>query len=101
MVCVPPEEGGKLDAGSTPRMPLPVPKPGGCGGRSALAVSGLDGSVLAVSVLAISVFPLSTLAITALDVSGKSERAGGTVLVTGATGWDGPAAASFIGPALT
>jgi hypothetical protein len=41
------------------------------------------------------------LAITALDVSGTSLRTGGSAAASGATGCDGPAAASFIGPALT
>jgi hypothetical protein len=41
------------------------------------------------------------LATTALDVSGTSGRAGGIALVMGVAGWDGPADASFICPALT
>jgi hypothetical protein len=41
------------------------------------------------------------LATTALDVSGTSGRAGGIALVMGVAGWDEPAEASFICPALT
>src|SRR5579883_224375 len=80
--------GGRLEAGSTPRMPLPVPWPGGCGGSS-LRANSLAGSVV------------SALATTALEVSATSGRGAGIALVTGGAGWDGPAEASFIGPALT
>src|SRR5512138_2836146 len=38
---------------------------------------------------------------TALEVSATSGRAGMALVVGGATGCEGPAAASFIGPALT
>ena len=80
---------GTLDAGNTPRMPLPVPKLAGCGGISLRAVS-LTASVLATA----------ALATTALDVSATSGRAG-MALVTGGAGCDGSAEASFICPALT
>src|SRR5437868_4698907 len=69
------------EAGSTPRMPLPVPKLAGCGGISGLEVS-------------------AARAIIALEVSGTSPR-DGMVLVIGGADCAGPAAASLIGPALT
>src|ERR1700674_1036394 len=78
------EEGGRLDAGKTPSTPFPVPWFAGCGGMSALTAS---------------VFPVSALATTALEVSGKSARAG-IALVTGGAGCAGPAAASLTCPAL-
>src|SRR5579872_3120893 len=53
--------GGRLDAGSTPRIPLPVPWPGGCGGRS-LRANSRAGSLV------------SALATTALEVSATSAR---------------------------
>src|ERR1700738_4342404 len=89
------EEGARLDAGSTPRIPCPVPWPAGWGGISGLVCSGLTGSDLATSTLLVSVF-----ATIALDVSGASWRAGGIALVAGVTGCVWPAAeASFICPA--
>ena len=78
-------EGGELEAGSTPSRPLPVPWLAGCGGISVLATSALL---------------VSALATTALEVSGTSARSGGIALVTGVAGWDGPAEAIFICPAL-
>src|SRR5260370_12678006 len=75
------EAAGTLDAGNTPSTPLPVPKLAGCGGMSNLLVS-------------------VALATTALEVSATSAR-GGIALVVEGAGCDGPAAASFIGPALT
>src|SRR5437588_441069 len=115
---------GTLAAGSTPSRPLPVPWPGGCGGKSVLAASLLAISVLAISVLAISVLAISVLAgsvlagsglasaafstdfsvalaTTAFDVSGTSARAGGMALVMGGAGCGAPAEASFTWPALT
>src|SRR5450756_233165 len=90
------EAGGRLDAGSTPSRPLPVPWPAGCCGISVLATSDLLISGLLVSALLVS-----ALATTALDVSGTSERTGVIALVIGVAGWDGPAEASFNCPALT
>ena len=58
------------DAGSTPRMPLPVPKLAGCGGISGLEVS-------------------TARAIIALEVSGISPREG-IVLVIGGAACAGP-----------
>src|SRR5882757_6585372 len=69
------------EAGSTPRMPLPVPKLAGCGGISGLEVS-------------------TARAITALEVSATSAR-GVVALVIGGADCAGPAAASLIWPALT
>src|SRR3981189_768456 len=77
-------------------MPFPVPWFAGCGGISVLTTS-----VLWISVLLVSALLVSALATTALDVSGTSGRTGGMALVMGVAGWGGPAAASFICPALT
>src|SRR5512136_2491038 len=85
------EDAARLEAGSTPSRPLPVPWPAGCGGISALARSAL----------AVSALLVSALATTALDVSGISARAAGIALVIGGAGWDGPAEASFTCPTLT
>src|SRR6267378_5815856 len=105
------EEGGRLEAGSTPRIPFPVPWPAGCGGISVLAGSDLAISDLAISDLAISDLAISDLAISdllfsvfatiAFDVSCASGRAGGMALAMDVTGCAGPAEASFICPALT
>src|SRR5882724_1274783 len=81
MACDGEEAAGTLDAGNTPRMPLPVPKLAGCGGMSTLLVS-------------------VALATTAFEVSAASARCGIALVIDGA-GCDGPAAASFIAPALT
>src|SRR5579872_673898 len=82
------EEETTADAGSTPKIPFPVPWPGGCGGSSALAASVRPASGLAISVLA-----------TAFGISAASVREG-IVLVTGGTGWAGPAEASLTCPAF-
>ena len=66
-------------------MPLPVPWPAGCGGRSRARPR--------------RALPFSALATIAFDVSGTSVRAG-IALVTGGAGWDGPAAANLTCPAL-
>src|SRR5258705_12123621 len=95
------EEGGRLDAGRTPSKPFPVPWFAGCGGISVRATSTLLVSALLVSALLVSALLVSALATTALDVSGTSVRAGGMALVIAVAGWDGPAEASFICPALT
>src|ERR1700736_2838546 len=81
MACDGGEAAGTLDAGTTPSTPLPVPKLAGCGGMSTLLVS-------------------VALATTAFEVSATSTR-GGIALVIAGAGCDGPAAASFIGRALT
>src|SRR5258706_3590784 len=90
------EEGGRLDAGSTPRIPFPVPWPAGWGGISGLVISALAGSDLATSDL-----PVSAFATIALDVSCTSGRAGGIILVMGVPGCAGLAEATLICPALT
>src|SRR5882757_9195609 len=72
---------GRLDAGSTPSKPCPVPWLAGCGGISARVISALD--------------------TTEFDVSATSVRTGGIVLVIGGPGWEGAAEASLTGPALT
>ena len=53
------------------------------------------------SALLTSALLVSALATTALEVSGTSGRAGDIALVIGVAGWDGPAEASLICPALT
>jgi hypothetical protein len=85
------EEGGTLDAGSTPSKPFPVPWFAGCRGNS----------VAATSVFLVSILLVSALATIALDVSGTSGRAGGMALVIGVAGCCEPAEASCICPALT
>src|SRR5712671_5583831 len=54
-------------------------------------------ATLAASALLVS----AAFATTAFEVSATSARAGGMALVMGGAGCDGPAEASFIGPALT
>src|SRR5260370_15704812 len=102
MACEGAEVGGTLDAGRTPRVPLPVPWPAGCGGISVFAPSGWAPSGLATSVLLISALLVSAaLTTNAVDVSGTSGRPGRIALVMAGAGWFGPAEASFICPALT
>src|SRR5437763_469132 len=76
-------EVGTLEAGSTPSRPRPVPWFAGCGGISALFISALFNSALAI------IEP---------DVSGTSARAGGIAWVI--AGCAAAAEASFICPAL-
>src|ERR1700722_12049701 len=84
----------RLEAGRTPRMPLPVPWPAGCGGSSVRAALTAP-----VSVFPLSALPFSAFATIAFDVSGTSVRAG-MALVIGGAGWPGPAAANLVWPAL-
>src|SRR3984957_8452981 len=84
----------RLEAGRTPRMPLPVPWPAGCGGRSVRAALTAP-----VSVFPLSALPFSALATIAFELSGTSARAA-MALVTGGAGWAGPAAANLVWPAL-
>src|ERR1700722_1597053 len=75
-------------------MPLPVPWPAGCGGKS-----GRAALMVPVSVFPLSALPFSALATIALELSGTSARAG-MALVTGGAGWAGPPAANLVWPAL-
>src|ERR1700688_2526820 len=84
----------RLEAGKTPRMPLPVPWLAGWGGRSVRAALTAPASAFPLSAL-----PFSALATIAFEVSGTSVRAG-MALVTGGAGWAGPAAAHLVWPAL-
>src|SRR5947209_3936829 len=87
------EEGPRLEAGSTPSMPFPVPWFAGCGGSSGLAASALLFGLLVSNLLASGT--------TVTDVSGVSGAPRGIALVIFGIGCPGTAEATFIAPALT